>query len=73
MHKRQFINPRTIVSDITMGLVVGIVHIPDSMASGILAAINPINAVYAAILSMPVGAFFASSVFISVQTTSACQ
>lgn len=71
MRKRQYINPRTIVSDITAGLVVGIVGIPDSMASGLLAAINPINAVYAAMLSMPVGAIFASSVFISVQTTSA--
>jgi SulP family sulfate permease len=41
------------------------------MASGLLAAVNPIHAVYAVMLATPVGALFASSVFMSVQTTSA--
>ena len=69
--KRQFFNPRTLISDITAGLVIGVVSIPDSMASGLLAALNPMHAVYAAMLAIPAGAVFASSVFISVQTTSA--
>ena len=52
-------------------LTLGIESIPDAMASGLLAAVNPINAVYAVMLATPVGALFASSVFMSVQTTSA--
>jgi SulP family sulfate permease len=49
----------------------GIESIPDAMASGLLAAVNPIHAVYAVMLATPVGALFASSVYMSVQTTSA--
>ncbi len=68
---RDLINPRTIVSDTVAGLTLGIESIPDAMASGLLAAVNPIHAVYAVMLATPVGALFASSVFMSVQTTSA--
>jgi len=68
---QDLINPKTIVSDSVAGLTLGIESIPDAMASGLLAAVNPINAVYAVMLATPVGAFFASSVFMSVQTTSA--
>jgi len=69
--KRQFFNPKTIVSDTVAGLTLGIESIPDAMASALLAAVNPIHGVYAVMLSTPVGALFASSVFMSVQTTSA--
>jgi SulP family sulfate permease len=53
------------------GLTLGIESIPDAMASGLLAAVNPIHAIYAVMLATPVGALFASSVYMSVQTTSA--
>jgi SulP family sulfate permease len=53
------------------GLTLGIESIPDAMASALLAAVNPIHGVYAVMLATPVGALFASSVFMSVQTTSA--
>jgi len=68
---RDLINRKTIVSDSVAGLTLGIESIPDAMASGLLAAVNPISAVYAVMLATPVGALFASSVFMSVQTTSA--
>jgi SulP family sulfate permease len=68
---RRFFNPRTLVSDTVAGLTLGIESIPDAMASALLAAVNPIHGVYAVMLSTPVGALFASSVFMSVQTTSA--
>ncbi|MCK4898095.1 MAG: SulP family inorganic anion transporter, partial [Anaerolineales bacterium] len=68
---RQYFNPKTIVSDTVAGLTLGIESIPDAMASALLAAVNPIHGVYAVMLSTPVGALFASSVFMSVQTTSA--
>ena len=68
---RQFINPRTLVDDTVAGMTLGIESIPDAMASALLAAVNPIHGVYAVMLATPVGALFASSVFMSVQTTSA--
>ena len=57
--------------DILAGFILGIESIPDAMASAILAGVNPIHGLYAVMLSTPVGAFFAGSVFMSVQTTSA--
>ena len=69
--KRHFFNPRTFLSDGIAGLTLGIESIPDAMASALLAAVNPIHGVYAVMLATPVGALFASSVFMSVQTTRA--
>jgi SulP family sulfate permease len=68
---KDLFNPRTVVSDCVAGLTLGIESIPDAMASGLLAAVNPIHAIYAVMLATPVGALFASSVYMSVQTTSA--
>ena len=63
--------PRIGRRDILAGFILGIESIPDAMASAILAGVNPIHGLYAVMLSTPVGALFASSVFMSVQTTSA--
>ena len=68
---RHYFNPRTAASDAIAGMTLGIESIPDAMASALLAAVNPIHGVYAVMLATPVGALFASSVFMSVQTTSA--
>ena len=57
--------------DILAGFILGIESIPDAMASAILAGVNPIHGLYAVMLSTPVGALFAGSAFMSVQTTSA--
>jgi SulP family sulfate permease len=57
--------------DAAGGVTLGIESIPDAMASGVLAGVNPIYALYAVMLATPVGALFSSSVFMSVQTTSA--
>ena len=69
--KRPRIDRRTVGPDLTSGLVLGMVSVPDALASGVLAGVNPLFALYAVMLATPVGAFFASSVFLSVQTTSA--
>jgi SulP family sulfate permease len=61
----------TIRPDMVSGVVLGVESVPDALASGVLAGINPLYALYAVMLATPVGAFFASSVFMSVQTTSA--
>ncbi|GBE57563.1 putative sulfate transporter/MT1781 [bacterium BMS3Abin01] len=71
MNREDLFNPKTLVNDATAGLTLGIESIPDAMASALLAAANPINGLYAVMLATPVGALFASSVFMSVQTTSA--
>jgi SulP family sulfate permease len=68
---RNLFNPKTAIKDMVAGLTLGIESIPDAMASALLAAVNPIHGVYAVMLATPVGALFASSVFMSVQTTSA--
>ena len=69
--KRPQISSRTARSDAMAGLVLGIESIPDAMASALLAAVNPIHGAYAVMLATPIGALFASSTFMSVQTTSA--
>ena len=50
---RDLFNPKTVVSDCVAGLTLGIESIPDAMASGLLAAVNPIHAVYAVMLATP--------------------
>lgn len=69
--KRQFINRNTISEDLTAGLVLGIQSIPDGLANGLLALINPIYGLYGYMMGTFSGAFFTSSTFMSIQATSA--
>ncbi len=69
--KRFKVDRRTVRPDLTAGVVLGVESVPDALASGVLAGVNPLYALYAVMLATPVGAFFSSSVFLSVQTTSA--
>lgn len=68
---RFFISRRTLISDLIAGLTLGIESIPDGMATGLLAAVNPIHGVYSYMFGTFTGAFFTSSVFMVVQTPSA--
>ena len=69
--KRQLINRSTIAEDLTAGLVLGIQSIPDGLANGLLALINPIYGLYGYMMGTFTGAFFTSSAFMSIQATSA--
>ena len=69
--KRQFMNRNTVGQDLSAGLVLGIQSIPDGLANGLLALINPIYGLYGYMLGTFSGAFFTSSAFMSVQATSA--
>ena len=69
--KRQFFNRNTVGEDLTAGLVLGIQSIPDGLANGLLALINPIYGLYGYMMGTFSGAFFTSSTFMSVQATSA--
>ena len=64
-------SPKTLVSDVVAGVTLGIESIPDGMANGLLAAVNPIHGVYAYMVGAFTGALFTSSVYMSVQGTSA--
>ncbi len=69
--KRINLDIKALRPDFLAGFTLGVESIPDAMASAILAGVNPIHGLYAVMLSTPVGALFAGSVFMSVQTTSA--
>jgi SulP family sulfate permease len=68
---KYFFSPKTLMSDVSAGITLGIESIPDGMANGLLAAVNPIHGVYAYMVGVFTGAIFTSSVYMSVQGTSA--
>ena len=53
------------------GLVLGIEAVPDGLAAGLLAGINPLAGLYAYLFGMVGAAFFTSSTFMAVQATGA--
>ncbi len=69
--KRLKPNPKTARPDVVAGVVLGVESVPDALASGVLAGVNPLYALYAVMIATPVGAIFSGSVYLSVQTTSA--
>jgi sulfate permease, SulP family len=69
--KRNFFNRNSLAQDISAGLVLGIQSIPSGMANGLLAMVNPIYGLYGYMVGVLTGAFATSSVFMSVQGTSA--
>lgn len=69
--RRRFFNRATVREDLTAGLVLGIQSIPDGLASGLLALVNPVYGLYSYMTGVITGALFTSSVFMSVQATSA--
>jgi len=68
---RQFINPRSVREDITAGLVLGIESVPDGLAQGFLAFVNPVFGLYGYMMGTLTGALFTSSTFMVVQATGA--
>lgn len=57
--------------DLTAGLVLGVESVPDGLASGVLAGVNPLAALYAYLYGMVGAAFFTSTTLMSVQATGA--
>jgi SulP family sulfate permease len=68
---RHLFNRKTLISDLSAGLVLGIQSIPSGMANGLLAMVNPIYGLHGYMVGVFTGAFFTSSVFMSVQGTAA--
>jgi SulP family sulfate permease len=61
----------TLREDSVAGLVLGVQSVPDGLASGLLAGVNPLAGLYAYMVGTITGAFFTSSAFMAVQATGA--
>ena len=62
---------KTLGHDATAGLVLGVESVPDSLASGLLAGVNPVAGLYAYLFGLAGAAVFSSSTFLAVQATGA--
>ena len=60
-----------IVGDALAGLIAAVAAIPDGLASGVLAGVNPVYGLYNLMVGTPVAALFTSSVYMAVINTSA--
>ena len=68
---RHYINQKTLHQDVSAGVVLGVESVPDGLAAGLLAMVNPVYGLYGYMMGTFTGAFFTSSVFMSVQATGA--
>lgn len=57
--------------DVPAGLVLGVESVPDGLAGGVLAGVNPIYGLYGYVFGTIFGALATSSVFMTVQATGA--
>jgi SulP family sulfate permease len=63
--------PKTLRKDAVAGLVLGVESVPDGLAAGLLAGVNPLSGLYAYLFGTIGGSFFTSSAFMAVQATGA--
>jgi SulP family sulfate permease len=63
--------PRSVRQDGVAGLVLGVQSVPDGLATGLLAGVNPLAGLYAYMVGTIAGALVTSSAFMVVQGTGA--
>jgi sulfate permease, SulP family len=68
---RRFGNRTTIAADLRAGAVLGLESVPDGLANGLLAGVNPVLALNGYLVGTLVGAVSTSTVLMSVQATGA--
>ena len=68
---RSLINRKTLKDDSMAGLVLGVESVPDGLASGLLAGVNPVAGLYSYMFGLAGGALFTSTAFMAVQGTGA--
>jgi hypothetical protein len=61
----------TLREDSVAGLVLGVQSVPDGLASGLLAGVNPLAGLYAYMVGTVTGASFTSSAFMAVHVVQA--
>lgn len=64
-------DPRNLANDLTAGLTMALISVPDAIASALLAGVNPIYGMNAMMIGMPVSGLFTSSQFMNVNLTAA--
>jgi SulP family sulfate permease len=62
---------RSIRQDAVAGVVLGVQSVPDGLATGLLAGVNPLAGLYGYLVGTATGALFTSSSFMAVQGTGA--
>jgi len=62
---------KTLLNDLVAGLVMAVINVPQAVANGVLAGVNPVFGLYSMIVGTTVAAFFTSSVFMNADSTSA--
>jgi SulP family sulfate permease len=62
---------KTILNDAVTGLVMAVINVPQGLANGVLAGVNPVFGLYSMIVGTTVAAFVTASVFMNVDSTSA--
>jgi SulP family sulfate permease len=70
-HPRALFRRRTLRDDAMGGLVLGVESVPDGLASGLLAGVNPVAGLYAYMFGLAGGALFTSTSLMAVQGTGA--
>ena len=68
---RGIFNRETVREDGVAGLVLGVESIPDGLAAGLLAGVNPAFGLYGYMFGTVAGALFTSATFMAVQATGA--
>lgn len=68
---RRFGDRKTALSDIRAGVVLGVESVPDGLAAGVLAGVNPLLGLNAYLVGTVTGALTTGSVFMTVQATGA--
>ena len=68
---RELFKRETLKEDTMAGVVLGIESVPDGLAGGLLAGVNPVFGLYGYMMGTFSGAFFTSSSFMAVQATGA--
>ena len=68
---KAMVDRRTVKDDAVAGLVLGIESVPDGLASGLLAGVNPVAGLYGYLFGTVGGALVTSTPFMAVQATGA--
>jgi SulP family sulfate permease len=71
LQPKSLVNRKTLKDDAMAGLVLGVESVPDGLASGLLAGVNPVAGLYSYMFGLAGGALFTSTAFMAVQGTGA--
>lgn len=71
LNPRSWFSRKTLRKDLVAGLTLGVESVPDGLAQGLLAGVNPLAGLYGHLFGMVGAALFTSSALMTVQVTGA--